>query len=88
MLENIGELSYQIDFITAQMLKDKTLVDLIESSSTYTEVLKGTKITRCWFDNFEKAFSVIVERSDKENINYRLICLATNSLFIQFGYFE
>lgn len=89
MTHNLGELPYQIDFLTADK-PDSELVDFVMSNSTRVQHLldENPRISRWWFADFSKAMEAMVKCSEHEGLTYRLICLATDSLYIQHGTFD
>ena len=92
MTNNFGNLPYQIDFITSEIIRDHALTTFLNEHSTHIENQIGSGITRYNFENFGKAIHALVnikERAlDKEqDLTYRLICLVTDSLYVQEGEF-
>ncbi len=90
MLDNLGELAYQLDFKTGDKIPHQITNWISENSTRVQHLLdEEPRVTRWWFKNMEIAFNAIIKMQEQEEfITYRLICLTTNSLYIQHGEFE
>lgn len=92
MTNNLSNLPYQIDFITSEIITDHELTTWLNDNSTHIENQIASGVTRYNFENFGKAIHALVNIkqhavSKNQDLTYRLICLVTDSLYVQEGEF-
>ena len=87
MKNDLTKLIYQIDVFTDEVEKKNDLLTWLHDHSLGHEEFMDSGLTRWHFQNFGHAVLALVNINMNEILSYRLICLATDSLYVQVGSF-
>lgn len=86
--DSFNNLSFQIDLINEQVIRETTLVGFLNNNSSRLQHIidEEPRLMRWWFDNIEIALDAMAKI--KHHLDHRLICIEKNALFIQIGEFK